>query len=457
MKKLKILSFLAIALLLSACGGSKSKQEITPRQAKELAKEAYIYAFPAVEHNKGIWAVLVKDKTPFNQFFANTQLFDPQHTSVVSPNNDTFYGYAICDIRNEPVVITIPKIEKRYFSFQICDIFTNCPEYISTLATGNGPGNYMLARSDWQGKTPEGIAKVIRVPATVVFTLARTQVFGPQDKEAAVLSTSYKVVPLSTFEGTTAPAGVTPLVWPAKPYDSKTGDIEGFFKEFNFMVQYQILSGSDKALMDKYAAIGLAPGKEFSKSEFKPEIWTAIEAGANEAKKEIEAKTTSIGKSQNGWNFSPGNAGRWGTDYMTNAAAAWKYIYVNTPEEAIYPTANVDNEGNKFSGANKYTLTFTREEIPQVKFFWSLTMYNDKGFFVANPLNRYNIKNIDKLTYGKDGSLTLYIQKDNPGKAKESNWLPTPDGQFYMILRMYGPSEDAIKGKTVIPAVVKTK
>ncbi len=452
--KTKILSSLTIILLLASCGGSK--QKVTPQQAQELAKEAYIYAFPAVEHNKVIWKILDNYKMAPDQFFANTELFTPEHTTVVSPNNDTYYAYAVLDIRNEPVVITIPKIEKRYFSFQLCDIFTNCPQYISTQATGEGPGNYLIARSDWTGKTPQGIDKVIKIPATIIFTLARTQVFGPDDTAAGAISKSYTAVPLSQFTGKPLPPG-DGLTWPYQPYDSKTGDIEGFFKEFNLMIRYQILNDNDKALMDKFAAIGLGAGVMFNKSAFEPAIWKAIEDGANTGKKEIEAQTKSIGKTENGWDFSPINAGNWGTDYITNAAAAWKYIYVNTPQEAIYPTANVDSEGNTLSGANKYTLTFSKAELPQVKFFWSLTMYNDKGFFVANPLKRYNIKNIDKLTYGKDGSLTLYIQKDNPGKDKESNWLPTPDTQFYMILRMYGPSDDAIKGNITIPAVVKVK
>lgn len=452
--KLKVASVFAIALLLTAC--TNSKQNLTPEQAKDLAKEAYIYAFPAVEHNKVIGDILNLFKMPPNQFVSNTTFLTPTDTTVVSPNHDTYYAYAVCDIRNEPVVLSIPHIKERYFSFQFCDIFTNCPNYISTLATGEGPGNYMIARSDWEGEIPKGIDKVIKIPATVIFTLARTQVFGPKDKEAGILSKSYKAVPLSQFLGTQAPA-TSPLVWLNKSFDSKKGDIEGFFKTFNFMVQHQILNDSDEELMKKFAVIGLGEGKNFEKSQFNPEIWTAIEEGANEGKEEIKAQTTSIGKTVNTWNFSPENAGKWGTDYLTNAAAAWKYIYVNIAEEAIYPTANTDSKGNKLNGTNKYTLTFSKAEIPQVKFFWSITMYNDKGFFVENPLKRYNMKSIDKMTYDKDGSLTLYIQKDNPGKAKESNWLPAPEGEFYMILRMYGPSEDAIRGKTNIPCIVKTE
>ncbi len=452
--KTKILSFLSIVLLLTSCGDSKHK--MTPKLAKDIAREAYIYAFPAVEHNKVIWNILDNDKMAPNQFSANTTLFTPEHTAVVSPNNDTYYADAILDIRNEPVVVSIPAIEKRYFSIQLCDIFTNCPDYISTLATGEGPGNYLIARSDWNGETPQGIDKVIKIPATIVFALARTQVFGSDDKEAGIISKSYKAFPLSQFRGTPTPAGKA-FVWPYKPFDSRTGSVEDFFKTFNIMLQYQILNDYDDVMMEKFAHLGLGAGKEFNQSAFKPDVWKAIEEGANEGKKEIEAKTKSIGKTVNSWNLSPEDAGNWRADYLTNAAAAWKYMYLNIPHEAIYPTANVDNAGNPLTGSNKYTITFTKPEIPQVKFFWSLTMYNNKGFLVSNPLKRYNIKSVDKLAYGKDGSLTLYIQKENPGKAKENNWLPTPDGPFYVILRMYGPSEDAIIGRTYIPAIVKTK
>ncbi len=452
--KSKIIYICTLALLAAACGGMKNTT--TPEEAKTLAREAYIYAFPAVEHNKVFHRILVDYKTAPDSFFANTHLFTPAYTTVVSPNNDTYYSYGILDIRNEPVVISIPQIAHRYFSFQLSDIFTDCPDYISTLATGEGPGNYMLARTDWQGQIPDNIQKVIRIPATVIFTLARTQVFGPQDADAAAIANSYRAVPLSSFAHTTPPVA-DKFTWDNDSYDSKTGSIEEFFRMFNTMVQYQILNDSDKVLMEKYAAIDLGAGKAFDKKAFKPEIWKAIEAGATEGKNAIEERTHSIGKSVNGWDFSPENAGKWGTDYTTRAAAAWKYIYVNTPDEAIYPTANVDSTGDKLSGANKYTITFGRDEIPQVKFFWSLTMYNTKGFFETNPIERYNIKNIDKLAYGKDGSLTLYIQHDSPGKDLESNWLPTPEGGFYMILRMYGPSEDAIQGKIAVPAVEKTK
>lgn len=453
MMKLKVVSMIAIAIALAGCNSSDENIE-NDKIYEEIAREAYIYALPAVEHNKAIHSILKDLKIPVNRFLANTELYTHENTVVVSPNNDTYYSHMVCDIRYEPVVINIPLIENRYFSFQLCDIFTNCPDYISTLATGDGPGNYMIARSDWEGNTPAGIDKVIRIPATVVFTLARTQVFGTQDTQAGEIAQSYTATPLSQFAGTTPPAS-EPLEWAQQAFDSKTGDIEGFFRMFNTMVQYQLLNDTDKALMKKFEAIGLGAGEDFSKSQFEPSVWSAIETGALKAKAEVEAQVNSAGEGINYWNFSPKNSGRWGTDYMTRATAAWKYIYVNTPEEAIYLTGNADSQGQPLNGANKYTITFAADEIPVVEFFWSLTIYNESGFLVDNPIKRYNIKDMDELVYGEDKSLTIYIQNEDPGLSSTANWLPAPDGSFYMILRLYGPSEEAINNEAVVPAVVK--
>lgn len=454
--KTRTLCLLATALLLTACGNSKSK--LTPQTAKSLAKSAYIYAFPAVEHNKAIWEITTGTKREWNTIWVEPRLFSAKDTTVVSPNNDTYYCPGILDLRYEPVILSVPRVKgKRDFLIQFLDIFTNCPDYVSKLATGEGPGTYMIARPDWKGEIPTGVNGIIKVPATVVLVLGRIQVYGAQDKEAEILARQFKITPLSTFTRTPAPEA-EPIRWTAKPYNSKTGDAEGFFRMFNYMIQYQILNEADKVLMDKYAAIGLGAGKEFSKTAFSPEIWRAIEEGAAEAKARIEAKVDNIGKKINGWQYSPENAGRWGTDYLTSAAAAWKYIYVNIPEESIYIISGVDADGNKPDGSSgKYALTFKKGRIPEAEFFWSLTIYGHKGYFMPNELNRNTINSSSEVKYGKDGSLTIYIQKENPGKEKESNWLPAPNEEFYMILRMYGPTQEAITGKWQIPPILKVR
>lgn len=454
MKKYTLILFAALAMV--ACDNNK-KEEIDMESARTLAKEAYIYAFATVEHNKAIWSIMVNSQVPVNTFTANTELFTDKDQAVVSPNNDTFYSYAVCDLRNEPVIISVPETGNRYFCLQLCDMFTNCPEYISQLATGEGPGNYMLARTDWEGTIPSGVDQVIQIPSAIVLILGRTQVFGVEDqKEAALIAKGYKATPLGQFMGA-APTSDDKFTWAYNFYDAKTGNMEDFFQMFNDLIAYQLLNAEDKALMEKYKAIGLEIGQPFDKSQFTNEQWSAIQAGAEEAKQEIEAQTLIVGKEVNTWHYSPVNSGKWGTDYMTRAAAAWKYIYVNTPEEAVYLTVDTDSQGTFLSGANNYTITFAKEQIPQVKFFWSLTIYNEKGFLVENPIGRYNIKGGDNtLDYGADGSLTLYIQKNKPEAPFATNWLPAPEGAFYMILRMYGPSDEAIRGEMVFPFINKT-
>lgn len=441
--------FTLLALPLTSC---QSKNE----RARDLAREAYIYAFAAVDHNKAVWSILDRFETPPNRFIANTHLFGPENAVVVSPNNDTYYAYAVLDISREPVVVTIPAIEGRYFCIQLCDIFTDCPDYISSRATGDGPGHYLVARSDWNGTVPENIDRVIKIPATFALALARTQVFDTDDTRAAEISQSYEAQPLSQFAGTTPPTG-EPLTWPYPYFDAKTGDAEGFFGMFNTMVQYQLLTDTDQRLMKKFESLGLSPGKRFSRSDFDPAVWAEIEAGAEAGRNEIRLQADRIGENVNNWNFSPVNAGRWGTDYMTRAATAWKYIYANIPEEAVYIIANADSEGQPLSGAHRYTVTFPADRIPRVEYFWSLTMYNGKGYLVENPAGRYTIKDRDNLVYGRDGSLTLCIQSENPAEEHRNNWLPAPDGEFYMVLRLYGPPEEAIRGDYQIPAVIKTR
>jgi hypothetical protein len=225
---------------------------------------------------------------------------------------------------------------------------------------------------------------------------------------------------------------------------------------FNKLIQYQELGPEDRAMIDRFAAIGIEPGTEYDRSRFDADRWKAIEDGVTEGRKAILQKASRMGSSFNGWDFSPANAGKWGNDYLTRAAAAWKVIYLNSPDEAIYPLASVDVQGVGLDGAKgSYTLTFTRDQIPRVRYFWSLTMYTERGNLYPNPVNRYLVNSSQKLHYGSDGSLILYLQHTNPGGLKTGNWLPAPRGPFYVILRMYGPEMVPNSGAGGLPPLVR--
>ena len=421
---------------------------------KAMAKEAYIYAFAAVENNKAIGQILNSNPNGVNKFNCMTTLATPNDKTVITPNNDTYYGYAVLDLRYEPVVISIPEIDDRYFSIQLVDIFTNCPNYVKPIATGTGMGNYLVAPVDWEGVLPEGIDKVIPITSTIVFVLARTQALVVPDQNALDLQTKYKIEPLSQFTGGVAP-DKTPLEWPAI-YSAKTGDVETFFNIFNYMIQYQVLTDDDVRLMNKYAEIGLEPGKEFKKELFDKETWSAIEAGAFEGREVLSIGTKNTNRNENGWGISPECSGKWGTDYLARALVAWQYIYVNTHEEAIYYTGMVDKDMNPLNGAaNRYTITFPPNGLPTPYFFWSLTMYNEEGYLSENSIKRYILNSSSALNTEADGSTVLYIQKENPGGGREANWLPAPDGAFYVVFRMYGPDDSIISGQYVLPGLEK--
>jgi len=227
------------------------------------------------------------------------------------------------------------------------------------------------------------------------------------------------------------------------------------FPYVQLIVQFQIPNERDKQLMQKYKVLGIEPGKGYSKNIFSEKQWNAIEAGAAAARGEIEASTRES-NGIDGWATSPVNSGRWGDDYMTRATVAWQYIYVNTLEEAVYYTGYYDAQNERLdASANDYTLTFPAGAIPHAEFFWSVTMYNKSGFLVDNAIDRYCLSSRSGLATEPDGSTVMHIQKNNPGGIAESNWIPAPNDQFYLVFRIYGPDQNAISGNYRLPGIEK--
>jgi len=417
------------AFLLVSCGA-----------LQQTAKEAYLYAVPAVEHNK-LFSSLIKRQVFINNISSDSGYSDG--SAVVATNIDTLYTFGVLDIREEPVVITIDNStieEDRYYSIQLLDIFTNA-QYLGPISNRT-EGSYLIAREDWNGTKPDGIKEVIKIPATVVFALGRIQLFDlTDDKEIAedIADNAFKVSTLSAFSGTPPPR-VDTLDWTAPLYDSKTGDIEGFFQTFNYIVQYQLLSGIDDEVLKGFEALHLGANETFSKDNFTALEWLEIEAGVLEAKLEILLGVVS----SESWSRSPANVARWGDDYIGRAVAAWVGLYGNTKEESVYLSSLVDSKGRLYSGSHDYTLTISEDDVENIKYFWSLTLYDLKGFFAPNELDRYAIRSFDNLTKDANGTFTLYIQHENPGTDKENNWLPSPEGNFYLLFRIYGESEETV-------------
>jgi hypothetical protein len=358
-------------------------------------------------------------------------------------------------------VLTVPAMEKeRYFSVQLIDYYTFNFDYIGTRTTGNGGGSFLLAGPGWKGDTPKGVEKVFRCETELAFPTYRTQLFDPADIDnVRKIQAGYKVQPLSAFLGQPAPkaAPAIDFIRPLSPAEEKTSP--EFFNILNFVLQFCPTVPSEKALMTRFAKIGIGAGKTFDASKLSPEMKAAIEQGMADAWADFGGvvKQLDEGKVTSGDLF--GTRAYMKNNYLYRMVATLG-IYGNSKQEAMYPIYRVDADGQKLTGASRYTLHFAKGELPPVNAFWSLTMYDlPQSLLVANPINRYLINSpmLPQLKRDADGGLTLLIQNESPGKDNEANWLPAPKGPFAMYMRLYWPKEEAIDGKWKQPPLKKAE
>jgi hypothetical protein len=433
---------------------------------KQIGEEAYVYAFPMLMNYGTLYAFNIdrnskEFKAPFNQLTNEARVFTPADTTVVTPNSDTPYSFVTMDLRAEPIVLCVPEIEKeRYYSVQLVDMYTFNFGYIGSRTTGNAAGCFTVTGPGWKGETPAGVSKVFPSETQFAIAIFRTQLFGPSDMEnVKKIQAGYSVQPLSTFAAQPAPPPAPAIEWPR--FEKKLVMEEQPFEYLNFLLQFCPEVPEEAALRARFAKIGIEPGKPFDVS---PEsVWTKAELklAVIQGYEAIKKKRAAIGATVNGWHMLDIAASRAGYagDWAQRAAVALAGIYANDSVEAMYPMLSTDSEGEKPDGSTgRYTLTFPAGQLPLVNAFWSVTMYDGRTqLLVANPIDRYLINSpmLPGLKKNADGSLTLHIQKDSPGAAQESNWLPAPDGPIYLVMRLYWPKAEALTGKWKPPAFVR--
>lgn len=457
----------AIALVATfALAPLAQASDLTPAEARAIAKEAYIYGYPMVDNYRVQYAYYVDKndpnfKAPWNHLRNIHRVFTPADTSVQTPNSDTPYSWAGLDLRAEPIVISVPAIEKeRYYSVEIWDAYTFIVGYAGSRTTGNGAGNVMVVGPGWKGETPNGIKKVYASDTDFGVVVFRTQLFEPADiGNVEKIQAQYKMQPLSAFLGTTPPpaAPVVDFIKPLTADEQKTS-LE-FFNIMNFVLSYSPTVTSEAPLRERFAKIGIEGGKTFDPAKLSPEMKTAIEQGRADAWEAFAGgvKDLTEGKITSGDVFGSRELLK---DNYLNRWLGTIGIYGNAKEEAMYPVYRVDSEGKPLSGANSYTLRFAAGQLPPVHAFWSLTMYDlPQSLLVANPINRYLINSpmLPHMKKDADGGVTLYIQNESPGKDKESNWLPAPKGPFATYMRLYWPAQAALDGSWTQPKLIKAQ
>ncbi|MFB9054224.1 DUF1254 domain-containing protein [Formosa undariae] len=467
----KAYTLLFTVLIMFSCNQSKDKKETVESSELPLdsitaiTKEAYIYGFPMVD-NYRIQYDYYEDSTSsefkasWNHLGNIARVFTPKDIAVQTPNSDTPYSWSGLDLRAEPIVLTFPEIESnRYYSVQFIDAYTFNFDYLGTRTSGNKAGSYLITGPDWNGEIPEGIDRVVKSETNLISAVYRTQLFDPEDIEKVKeIQATYKMEPLSSFINSQSPTDISKIdfINPLSPEEQKTS--LDFFRIMNFALQYCPVNPTEKALMERFAKIGIGTGLEFDVQKLSPEVQKAMQKGMHDA---WAVDFAEIKKKIDGGEITSGDL--FGTraylknDYLKRMAAAVLGIYGNSKEEAMYPFYAVDSDGNKLDATtNKYTLHFAEGELPPVNAFWSLTMYKlPESLLVENPINRYllNSPMLPSFVKDKDGGITLYIQNESPGKAKESNWLPAPKGPFVTIMRLYWAKEAALDGSWKRPAL----
>ncbi len=470
--------FLFIAVLSFAACNQTSKQSSSEETANtasasdtgtvQTLKEAYEFGFPLIIMKITQQMSTNTDKpmpqkmmAPVNQLANANQFPDDKFRVVVRPNNDTYYSSANIDLGKEPLVLNLPNTNGRYYLFPMLDAWTNVFFSPGKRTTGTEAQTYLITGPKWNGEVPKGMQQV-KSPTDLVWMLGRTQVNSAQDGATVVkkIQEGYKLVPLSAYGKTyTLPAGRIDSTLPKKaPNDIALGmSASDYFNLLNKLMLDNPPSDADAGFMKRLAPLGIAPGATFDASKFSSTVQDALKTIPASAKNDMDMQTLSNVKLINGWGVNRG-LGNYGTRYAFRAGVAFGGLGANLDADASYPASKVDADGEPYDGSkHNYVLHFDKGQAPPARAFWSLTVYDNEGFLCTNPINRFAIGDRNPLKKNADSSIDIYIQKDNPGKDKENNWLPSPGGPFNLLLRIYWPKDEMINGSWNPPPVVKGK
>jgi hypothetical protein len=460
---------ICLAAVLALGNPPASSAAVTEDEAAQIGTEAYIYGYPLVtmEMTRRVLtnAAAPDGKlAPMGQFARLRSYPTPADKEVTAPNADTLYTLAWLDVGKEPWVLSIPDARDRYYLMPMLSGWTDVFQVPGKRTTGTKAQAYAITGPGWQGTLPAGV-KEYKSPTSMVWILGRIYCTGtPEDYKAVhALQDEFKLVPLSSYGKpyTPPPGKVDPSIDMKTPVREQVNRMSAgeYFTLLAALMKDNPPAAADAPMVANMARIGIVPGQEFDISTLDPAVQKGLQGVPKAGIEKIMAHFKIAGKEINGWLFST-RTGLYGTDYLQRGLITAIGLGANRPQDAVYPTSEVDAEGKPYDGANKYVMHFAKGQVPPVRGFWSLTMYDGEYFFVPNPLNRYTLSSRFKFNYNKDGSLDLYIQKDSPGTNKEANWLPAPAGTFILMLRLYWPREkppSIIDGTWKPPAVVRAR
>jgi hypothetical protein len=438
-----------------------SSPSTSSEEAKAIAQEAYIYLYPLILMDVTRKQLINLDPKssamggPANTFTHVRTFPTAAMRTVVRPNFDTLYSSAWLDLNGGPIVVSTADTGGRFFMLPMLDLWSDVFAVPGKRTNGTGAANFALVPPGWTGTLPQGVER-IDAPTRYVWIIGRTQTNGVGDYDAVhKVQDGYKLTPLADWGKT--PRKVAQKIDTA--VDTKTEPMRqvnempavDYFGYGAELMKQNPPHVTDWSIVARMKRIGLEPGKSFNAGEVSADV---LAQGAAAGLKLMRDKAPTIARVTNGWQMNTDTMGVYGNYYLKRAIVALAGLGANQPEDAIYPLNVTDADGRPVMAENNYVLHFSKDELPPVGAFWSLTMYDAEGFQIANPLNRFAIGDRDALKFNPDGSLDLYIQHENPGPDKESNWLPAPkSGQLGLTLRLYAPKPQVTEGRWNPPAI----
>jgi len=457
---IKLLKPLIISICLLT---SMAYTASVPKKIVNKYSQAYIYGFPLVLMHQTELIMLKKSSeqhghSMLNHFDHLRNFPDASFTDVVSPNADTLYSVAWISLKDSPLLLKVPNMKDNYYLLPMLDAWTNVFASPGTRTTGRKARKFLILGPGQKAKAKKGV-KVIKAPTNLVWIIGRIEAKNAADIKTVnnlqdQISLSATSSSAQTQGDSNALAKVNTSMAPIKQVVEMAP--EQFFNRLAMLMQNNPPAKADKKMQSTLKKLGIQAGKPFNPRQLGDNYAAVLQAAQSKALQRIQQTIPKMGEQINGWQYNL-DIGTYGTNYLKRAAVAYMGLGANLPKDAVYPITYNDYNGQPLDGKYNYILHFSKTQLPPVNAFWSITLYNDKQFFVANHINRYNLGSNTNMKYGKDGSLTIYIQNKQPGKKNINNWLPAPKSKFNLMLRLYWPKTSVLNGKWKPAKIKKVK
>ena len=456
--------FLSVITLMA-----RAEYRVSEEEAYEIGVEAYAYLHPIITMDitravlTNIPPSVNAGAGPVNRFNHAKAFPEADFREVVRPNFDTLYSSAWLDLSQGPMVISVPDTKGRFYILPLMDMWTDVFADLGKRTTGTSAGNFVLVPHGYEGETPVDMRKIV-APTTSVWIIGRIQTNGPKDYAFVhSLQAGLKITPLAEWGNSNykhPPQKIDESVdIKTAPFDQVVNmPADKYFAYGAKLMKKYPPHITDVGIIARLERIGIIVGEDYDLNKQPDYIQAALKRASKDALKLMKSNIPNLGKVENNWTVSTDTMGVYGNAYMKRAVVTLIGLGAIPPEDAIYPVANADKDGNKIMGEHNYMIHFDQDKLPPVDAFWSITMYDEKGFQVANKLNRFAIGDRDDLIFNKDGSLDIYIQHTSPGKDKESNWLPSPEkGVLGITMRLYQPKAEALDGRWKPPYIERVE